>query len=208
TFSLAHLFYFASTADQIAFVRWLIETETQVAHLQLYDPRFMAYQNRLYAESNPDRAPLYDALPAALVHVDSEAQEQKLEDVLARAEMLAREGPRYAAAALWRQRFYPLALKRYGPSLLTAPVAVPVANAAAFLARAMRLGERFGLAPAATAVVAENGGQHEVFVTPRFPCDARRRTHRFHTLLTHLVTAEAIRRGGRPYAVGDVNRLF
>lgn len=207
-FARAHLFYFDSTAEQLEFVRHLIASRAPVAHVGLFDPRYMAYQNRLYEEAHPDRTAFYEVRPAALIHVDSVAQERALEDALARAETLVEEGPDYAAAALWQGRFYPLALKRFGPSLLTAPVVTPLLETAAFIDGAMRLGERFGLSPAAWGVVAAADGGYEALVMPLFPCDARRRSYRLHVLMAHLITRAAIRRGGRPYTVGSVNAPF
>ena len=208
----AHLFYFDISAEQVAFVQHLVECGAQVAHVKLYDRRYMAYLNRLYEERHAGRTPFYQERPAVLVHIDTKAQRRALEDALACAESLVEEAPDYAARALWQGRFYPLALKRYGPDLLTAPVVVPLAETAAFVEEAMRLGEQFGLAPAAEATIAHAGdggeqGRYEALVMPYFPCESEH-ARRLYALMIHHLTRAAIRRGGRPYAIGIMNQPF
>ncbi|MBN1285077.1 MAG: FAD-binding protein [Anaerolineae bacterium] len=211
TSARAHLFYFDAAGDQFGFVRHLIGWEADLAHVALYSPDYMAYFNRLYNEAHPDRTPFYELRAAALVHVDSGEQQRALEDALACADFLVEEAPPYAAAALWRQRFYPLAVKRYGPDLLEVPVTLPLEAAAGFLDETAARVASFGLNPTITTVIApaREAGEHDLaLVMPRIPCDMRSRARPFYRLLAHLITHDAIRRGGAPYAVGHVNAPF
>jgi FAD/FMN-containing dehydrogenase/ferredoxin len=205
----SHLFYFDSTRAQLGLVRHLIACKASLAHVKLYDRRYMAFTKALYTEAHPDRTPFYEEREAVLIHVDAEAQERALEDALAHADFLVEEAPPYAAGTLWHLRFYPLALKRYGPDLLTAPVVMPLAQTADFIDDAMHMAGRFGLEGAVeTTIAAAEGGDYEALVVPLFPCNARRHSYPFHVLLAHLVTRAAVKHGGRPYATGVLNGPF
>jgi len=54
------------------------------------------------------------------------------------------EAPAYVSSYLWNERLFGMKTKRLGPSILASEVIIPVKSAAAFIAKAKKIGLNFG----------------------------------------------------------------
>jgi len=113
--------------------------------------------------------------------------------------------PRHVASWLWQERFFPMAAKRFGPSLLAAQLELPLDRAAAFIDEAAALAAGFGVTTLTESYVLDTD---EALVMPMFACDARRPSCLLHLVLVQLMTRLGLRHGGRPYAAGLWNGAF
>jgi len=208
-FSMPHLYYVERPAHVTAFVAHLVERGVTPAHIKLIDRRQMANLNTLHREDHPERGGLVAERDAIFLHVDDADDEAALAAALAECPVPFEEAERYVAGAVWHERFFPMKVKRLGPSLLAAQVIMPLETAAAFVEEVAALGARFGVTMATESyVVRREDGGYEVLVMPMYPCDIRKPSYPLHMLLSQLVTWLGIRRGGRPYAAGLWNSPF
>ncbi len=101
----------------------------------------------------------------------------------------------------WENRFKIMVVKRLGPSLVPAEVAVPLAN----LGKVMKeIEQKVGQPVVKEGIIIKNGrnGRPEAVILGFIPCDQRKFSYNFVFGLTLTITKIAEKYGGRPYATG------
>lgn len=112
----------------------------------------------------------------------------------------------YRAHWLWRDRMFPLRVKRLAPGLLASEVVLPQKNASAFVDRATELGRRFHVNLACEGYMIKD---RNILMLP---------VYTFHSsgvidgalksAFSYSLTRLGIQLGGRPYATGIWNTPF
>lgn len=220
-----YLLYFDMLTEAFAFAHALAEAGLRPAHMKVIDRQQMANLNRLHAEAHPQGRPLVAERDALFLVFDDPKDEAAFQ-----AFPLPRdEAPRHVAAALWHERFFPMKVKRLGPTLLASQVVLPIAEAAAFIQASARLGERFGVELGSETYIVDDGGAMKTLRPPSpvlrpnsieggdrpqalvmawFTCDARRPSYPLYLLLVQMITRLGLAHGGRPYGAGIWNAPF
>ncbi len=199
-----YLLYFDTLAEAFAFAHALAQAGLRPAHMKVIDRQQMSNLNRLHAEAHPHGRPLVaerDALFLVFDHPNDEAAFQAFP-------IPRDEAPRHVAGALWHERFFPMKVKRLGPTLLASQIVLPLAEAAAFIQAGARLGERFGVKLGSETYIIDAGDQPQALVMAWFTCDARRPSYPLYLLLVQMITRLGLEYGGRPYGAGIWNAPF
>lgn len=199
-----YLLYFDTLTEAFTFAQHLAEAGIRPAHMKVIDRQQMANLNRLHAEAHPQGRPLVAERDALFLVFDDPKDEAAFQ-----AFPLPRdEAPRHVAGALWHERFFPMKVKRLGPTLLASQIVLPVEGAAAFIEASARLGARFGVKLGSETYVIEGGDQPQALVMAWFTCDARRPSYPLYLLLVQMITRLGLKYGGRPYGAGLWNAPF
>lgn len=220
-----YLLYFDTLTEAFAFAHALAEAGLRPAHMKVIDRQQMANLNRLHAEAHPQGRPLVAERDALFLVFDDPNDEAAFQ-----AFPIPRdEAPRHVAGALWHERFFPMKVKRLGPTLLASQVVLPIAEAAAFIQASARLGERFGVELGSETYIVDGGrrtvddggamktlrpnltdvrDQPQALVMAWFTCDARRPSYPLYLVLVQMITRLGLAHGGRPYGAGIWNAPF
>ncbi len=112
----------------------------------------------------------------------------------------------YKAHLLWRERMFPLRVKRLAPGLLASELILPLKNTAAYAESASRLGEQFGVRPAVECYFLNNG---TALTLPVYTFKAGSSVDEaLKSSLAFVLTQTGVRMGGRPYGIGIWNSPF
>jgi len=112
----------------------------------------------------------------------------------------------YRAHWLWRDRMFPLRVKRLAPGLLASEVVLPQKNATAFVDRANELGLRFHVNLACEGYVIKGGN---ILMLPVYTFhSAGKIDAALKSSLSYALTRLGIQLGGRPYGTGLWNTPF
>jgi len=199
-----HLLYFDSLAEAFACVDELARSQIQPAHVKVIDRRQMANINRLHLEAYPEGGPLVAERDAVFLLLDDPVAEAAFEVFPGRQD----EAARHVAGAIWHERFFPMKVKRLGPTLLASQVVLPVEQAAAFIEDIARLGRRFGVSLASETYIVTADDTRRALVMAWFVCDRRRPSYLLYLPLVQMITQLGLRRGGVPYGAGIWNAPF
>lgn len=202
--SFPRLVYFASESSAFAFIgRYASEvsgTPSAPNVIRFLDSNHLGDVNRI------TRTDIFRKGAAVLVEFGSPEDERRFSDYLSREDARGiEEAPPYAASFLWNERLFGMKTKRLGPSILASEVIIPVANAAAFIAKARKLGGYFGVEVCTDSYIID--GQ-KALVMSTFLCDSRTRRYYINLPLVTMITKAAVLRGAEPYGLGLWNAAF
>ncbi len=103
----------------------------------------------------------------------------------------------------WRERFYPLRIKKWGPTVLTSDVLIPVKALHDMILYSWRLGRDAGMDVELEAIFTS---PEHVLYFPLFLSDERKpMKYLTHTAITKKLIDEAVKHGGRSYGYGIWN---
>lgn len=112
----------------------------------------------------------------------------------------------YRAHYLWRERMFPLRVKRVAPGLLASEVILPVARLAEYAAKAKELGRKFRVDLAFESYFLNDG---TALTLPVYTFRSGGvLDEALKSSLAYVLTQLGIRMGGRPYGVGIWNSPF
>jgi FAD/FMN-containing dehydrogenase/ferredoxin len=112
----------------------------------------------------------------------------------------------YRAHYLWRERMFPLRVKRVAPGLLASEVILPIAKVAEYSTRAQALGRKFHVDLAFEAYFVNDG---TALVLPVYTFRSGHAIDEaLKSSLAYVLTHLGIRLGGRPYGTGIWNTPF
>jgi FAD/FMN-containing dehydrogenase/NAD-dependent dihydropyrimidine dehydrogenase PreA subunit len=112
----------------------------------------------------------------------------------------------YRAHWLWRDRMFPLRVKRLAPGLLASEVVLPQKNASAFVDRANELGRRFHVNLACEGYMIKGGN---ILMLPVYTFHSSGKIDAaLKSSLSYALTRLGIQLGGRPYGTGLWNTPF
>jgi len=112
----------------------------------------------------------------------------------------------YKAHLLWRERMFPLRVKRIAPGLLASELILPVPKVAEFAEHTASLGKRFGVQLANECYFLNDG---TALTLPVYTFRAKNGIDEaLKSSLAYVLTQAGIRMGGRPYGIGIWNSPF
>lgn len=114
----------------------------------------------------------------------------------------AREAPQYTANLLWNERLFGMKSKRLGPTILASEVIIPVKSAVAFIEKAKKLANYFGVEVFIDTYILEN---KKALLNATFLCDSRKKKYLINVPLVAILTKAAISLGAVPYGLGIWN---
>jgi ferredoxin len=95
--------------------------------------------------------------------------------------------------------------KRLGPTILASEVIIPIPAAAAFIARAKKLGRRFAVEICIDSYIVD---EHRALIMATFLCDSRTMRYFVDLPLATMLTHAAVKLGAEPYGLGLWNAPF
>lgn len=200
--SFPHLLYFPSESSAFAFIGRYAK-EVSGAPFAPNVIRFLD-QNHLGDVNRIMRSDIFRKSVAVLVELGSAGDERRFGEYLSR-ETGIEEAPPYVASYLWNERLFGMKTKRLGPSILASEVIIPVTSAAAFIARAKKIGGHFGVEVCIDSYIVE--GQ-KALVMSTFLCDSRTRKYYINLPLVTMITKAAVMHRAQPYGLGLWNAAF
>ncbi len=103
----------------------------------------------------------------------------------------------------WNERFYPLRIKKWGPTVLTSDVLIPVRALHDMILYSWKLGKESGMDVELEAIFTS---PEHVLYFPLFLSDERKPLkYLSHTAITKKLIDEAVKHGGRSYGYGIWN---
>ncbi|MCI0605148.1 FAD-binding oxidoreductase [bacterium] len=112
----------------------------------------------------------------------------------------------YKAHLLWRERMFPLRVKRIAPGLLASELILPLERIASYVEKTAELGKRFGVTLANECYFLNDG------TGLALPVYTFRGKHAIDealkSSLAYVMTQTGINMGGRPYGIGIWNTPF
>lgn len=112
----------------------------------------------------------------------------------------------YKASLLWRERMFPLRVKRIAPGLLASELILPLPRVAAYVDRAAELGKTFGVRIASECYFLNDG---TALTLPVYTFrGANAMDEALKSSLAYVLTRTGIQMGGRPYGIGIWNTPF
>jgi ferredoxin len=115
------------------------------------------------------------------------------------------EAPAYVASYLWNERLFGMKTKRLGPSILASEIIIPIKSAAAFIARAKKIGSNFGAEISIDCYIID---ADKALIMATFLTDSRRKKYFINIPLVAILTKAAIAHGAEPYGLGLWNAAF
>ncbi len=106
---------------------------------------------------------------------------------------------------LWNERLFGMKAKRLGPTLLASEVILPIADAAAFIEKAKKLGGYYGVEICIDSYILD---QTRALIMTTFLCDSRKLKYMVHMPLVSMLTQAAVSMGAKPYGLGIWNAAF
>ena len=224
-FSRARLLPFDSPRSAFDFVERVFGSESESgergirpAHIAFFDRERLAEENVLFRDRTGLAETILAETDALLLHFDDPAEEARFGELLA-GEAGLRPAGDTGASYLWAERFFPLKARRLGLDLLAAEAVLPRRSVPDFIDLARRLARAFGCEPAfeATFFTSREGctkskgcrEEEGCVVIASYPADSRKGiAYLLRMLLAMILTAEALRLGGRPYGYGIWNAPF
>jgi FAD/FMN-containing dehydrogenase/ferredoxin len=112
----------------------------------------------------------------------------------------------YKAHWMWRERMFPLRIKRIAPGLLASELILPLNKVAPYAKKAARLGDQFGVQLATECYFLNDG---TALTLPVYTFRGQNAVDEaLKSSLAFVLTQAGIRLGGRPYGIGIWNSPF
>ena len=197
-----HLLYFPGDKAAFEFISSFVketgETKINPDTIRFLDENSMADINRIM------RSGVFKK--SAAVHIEfSSAGNEALFTKFMAAHSKIEEAPAYVASYLWNERLFGMKTKRLGPSILASELIMPIKSAAAFIARAKKIGADFGVEITIDSYVIDS---EKTLIMANFLTDARRKKYFINIPLVAIITKAAISLGAEPYGLGLWNAAF
>jgi len=200
--SFPHLFYFQDNQQAFSFIELCVQQRAA----QGRSPNVVRFLdgNHLHDTNAIIHANVFKETAGVLLEFSSAEDEQSFLECKARFGN-AEEAPRYAASYLWNERLFGMKTKRLGPTILASEVIIPIAQSAAYIAKANRLGHAFGVEICIDAYILD---ERQALIMTTFLCDSRRLKYYVNLPLVSMLTQTAVSMGARPYGLGIWNAPF
>lgn len=208
-----HLLSFESVKAAFDFATELDRRGIRPATITYKSNELMRLLNELHRMDHPDahNEPYLAEQPSLMIYCDDAGAESQLQSLLNdRPDIL--QSDRERAGHVWSDRYFPMKIRRLGPSLLAAQVVLPLSNTANFLAEADRYAAKWGLALATEAHVlppapvergrAGEGASLRTLTMPMFLTDQSRKSYAAHFAFVPLLERVGEKYHGEPYNLG------
>jgi glycolate dehydrogenase FAD-linked subunit len=112
----------------------------------------------------------------------------------------------YRAHLLWRERMFPLRVKRVAPGLLASELILPIDRVAKYVRKTASLGKKFGVELANECYFLND---QTALTLPVYTFRSKNKIDEaLKSSLSYVLTETGIRMGGRPYGIGIWNSPF
>lgn len=174
-------------------------------HLKFLSASRMHEINHLAKEEHPGlKNDLLHSEKDSLLICFDEADTQKFREWTRKNSVVMESN--YRAHWLWRDRMFPLRVKRLAPGLLASEVVLPQKIASRFVDRANELGRRFHVNLACEGYIIKGGN---VLMLPVYTFHSSGKIDAaLKSSLSYALTRLGIQLGGRPYGTGIWNTPF
>ena len=200
--SYTHLLYFPGTKEAFAFIdRYVKNPATEPFKpntIRFLDENHLADINQLM------KTGIFEKKAAVLLEFGSADNEKRFMEYMAQNSGF-QEAPYYAANYIWNERLFGMKIKRLGPTILASEVIIPIAAAAAFIAKAKKLGGYFGVEIVIDSYVID---AQKTLIMCNYLCDSRKMKYYINVPLVSVLTRAAVARGAEPYGLGLWNSGF
>ncbi len=196
--SYAHIFYFPTDTAAFEFIARAARQKTAANVIRFVDRNHLREANEIL------HANIFKEEAGVLVEFSTTADEQQFLD-LVKQFGADTQSPAYAASYLWNERLFGMKAKRLGPTLLASEVILPIADAAAFIAKAKKLGGYYGVEICIDSYILD---QTRALIMTTFLCDSRKLKYMVHMPLVSMLTQAAVSMGAQPYGLGIWNAAF
>jgi ferredoxin len=178
--------------------------EFQPYHLKFLDASRIHEINHLIHEEHPNLKPQVELTEKATLLACFE------EDTTPFREWAGKKGlfvlSDYKASLLWRERMFPLRVKRIAPGLLASELILPLEQIAPYVDKAAALGKAFGVTLASECYFLNDG---TALTLPVYTFrGANAVDDALKSSLAYVLTQTGIRMNGRPYGTGIWNTPF
>jgi FAD/FMN-containing dehydrogenase/ferredoxin len=200
--SFPHLLYFPGDSEAFSFLSRYAAQAGAAGHR----PNFLRFldENHLAEINELMRNGIFKPGAAVLLEFGAESDEDYFVNFTARENGIT-EAPLYVASYLWNERLFGMKTKRLGPTILASEIIIPLRSAAAFMARAKKIGKYFGVSVCIDSFVID---PERALIMSTFLCDSRKKRYILNLPLVAMLTREAVARGGQPYGLGLWNSAF
>jgi FAD/FMN-containing dehydrogenase len=196
--SYAHIFYFPTDKDAFDFIAHAARQKAVANVIRFVDSNHLRETNEIM------HANVFHETAGVLVEFSSPGDEQNFLDLVKQFGNYE-QSPGYAASYLWNERLFGMKAKRLGPTLLASEVILPIADSAAFIAKAKKLGGSYGVHMCIDAYILD---QTKALIMTTFLCDSRKLKYFVHMPLVSMLTQTAVSMGAAPYGLGIWNAAF
>jgi len=200
--SYPHLLYFPGDREAFEFIGLFVK-ETGVSNMNPDTIRFLD-ENQLADINQIMRSGIFRKSAAVLVEFSSPENEGLFLRFMTRHSTI-QEAPSYVANYLWNERLFGMKTKRLGPSILASEVIIPIKSAAAFIARAKKIGHNFGAEISIDSYIMD---ADKALIMATFLTDSRRKKYFINIPLVAILTRAAVSFGAEPYGLGLWNAAF
>lgn len=141
--SIPHFFQFDGRDRSYQFIQELIDSEIDVSHITHYNSQHMRQFNRLLKEDYPNVECVFEKKDSVLVHLEDRRAEKLLLEFIEDKRIL--KGKDHLAYKLWNERFFPMSIKKFGPTLLASELLLPISKLSEYVEMACKLGRKCGV---------------------------------------------------------------
>jgi FAD/FMN-containing dehydrogenase/NAD-dependent dihydropyrimidine dehydrogenase PreA subunit len=200
--SCPHLLYFPGDPEAFAFIERLVKSKASGA----INPNVIRFldENHLGDANEVMRTAIFKKTAGVFVEFGSSEDDERFVRFLAQLGGVE-EAPRHVAGYLWNERLFGMKTKRLGPTILASEVIIPIPAAAAFIARAKKLGRRFAVEICIDSYIVD---EHRALIMATFLCDSRTMRYFVDLPLATMLTHAAVKLGAEPYGLGLWNAPF
>lgn len=200
--SYPHLLYFKDDAEAFKFIDRFVNNPVTAGYkpntIRFMDASHMEDINRLM------RTGIFKKSAAVVMEFGSPDDDKKFKQYLEKTGGIE-EAPYYAANYIWNERLFGMKIKRLGPTILASEVIIPMVKAAAFIARAKKLGGYFGVEIVIDSYILDG---ERALIMCNYLCDSRKMKYYINVPLVSVLTKAAMSYGGEPYGLGLWNSGF
>jgi FAD/FMN-containing dehydrogenase/NAD-dependent dihydropyrimidine dehydrogenase PreA subunit len=200
--SYPHLFYFPGDGAAFAFIENFLKARKK----EELNPNVIRFldENHLTDINEMMHSNVFKKNAGVLLEFSSSDDDQRFLKFMEQAGNTD-EAPRYVASYLWNERLFGMKTKRLGPTILASESIIPVSRAAEFIAKAKKLGSRFGVEIFIDSYILD---EKMAMVMTNFLCDSRKVKYYINLPLTMMLTQTAVSLGAEPYGLGIWNAAF
>ncbi|MBN2238249.1 MAG: FAD-binding protein [Dehalococcoidales bacterium] len=199
--SFPHLLYFSGDGKAFTFIEQFLAI-TDEKKLNPNTVRFLD-EYHLHDTNKLMRSGVFKETAGVIVEFSSREENERFIHYI--EDLKIDEAPRHAANYLWNERLFGMKTKRLGPTILASEVTMPITSAAAFISKAKKLGNDFGVEVGIDSYITD---KQEALIMATFLCDIRTLKYYMNVPLVSILTRAAVKLGAKPYGLGLWNAAF
>ncbi|MCP2604737.1 FAD-binding oxidoreductase [Candidatus Aminicenantes bacterium AH-873-B07] len=194
--SKSYLIFFNNISEAFSFLSDILKlSKIQPVHISFYDRYRLQEKNLLLNEniSFPELEGIF------IVYEDPLLETTILKLIERKKGILAED---YLTKFLWNERFFPLSVKRFYPSILGCEIILPIENLNLFIIKVRKFSKNYNIHLSIEATLIN---KKEAIVFIIFPSDYKKFIYYFHLLLVYSLNHIALKFGAKPYGIGIWN---